>query len=161
MLKWGLPGGGVKSAKVAPTPYVYFPPVILAFRGSEIRKTMFIAYVFLALCRRAPVAVPMVESKWLSRPFWGREGPESGALHRGPPWVCSVHFLLLRLINTAPRDALATNAITKTAELTVIFPVEITYRDLSVEITYRDPSVAMFSSGRVSSSGLKLGVKCS
>ena len=26
MLKWGLPGGGVKSAKVAPTPYVYYPP---------------------------------------------------------------------------------------------------------------------------------------
>ena len=26
LLKWGLPGGGVKSAKVAPTPYVYFPP---------------------------------------------------------------------------------------------------------------------------------------
>ena len=41
-------------------------------------------------CRRAPVAVPMDKSKWLSRPFWGREGPESGALHRGPPWVCSV-----------------------------------------------------------------------
>ena len=54
----------------------------------------------VAPCRRAPVAVPMDKSKWLSRPFWGREGPESGALHRGPPWVCSVHFLLLRLINT-------------------------------------------------------------
>ena len=27
LLKWGLPGGGVKSAKVAPTPYVYLPPV--------------------------------------------------------------------------------------------------------------------------------------
>ena len=27
MLKWGLPGGGVKSAKVAPTPYVYYPPM--------------------------------------------------------------------------------------------------------------------------------------
>ena len=26
LLKWGLPGGGIKSAKVAPTPYVYFPP---------------------------------------------------------------------------------------------------------------------------------------
>ena len=26
LLKWGLPGGGVKSAKVAPTPYVYYPP---------------------------------------------------------------------------------------------------------------------------------------
>ena len=54
----------------------------------------------LTRCRRAPVAVPMNKSKWLSRPFWGREGPESGALHRGPPWVCSVHFLLLRLTNT-------------------------------------------------------------
>ena len=30
LLKWGLPGGGVKSAKVAPTPYVYFPPVARA-----------------------------------------------------------------------------------------------------------------------------------
>ena len=27
LLKWGLPGGGVKSAKVAPTPYVYYPRV--------------------------------------------------------------------------------------------------------------------------------------
>ena len=26
LLKWGLPGGGVKSAKVAPTPHVYSPP---------------------------------------------------------------------------------------------------------------------------------------
>ena len=26
LLKWGLPGGGVKSAKVALTPYVYYPP---------------------------------------------------------------------------------------------------------------------------------------
>ena len=51
-------------------------------------------------CRRPLRAERMVESKWLSRPFWGREGPESGALHRGPPWVCSVHFLLLRLTNT-------------------------------------------------------------
>ena len=51
-------------------------------------------------CRRPLRTERMVESKWLSRPFWGREGPESGALHRGPPWVCSVHFLLLRLTNT-------------------------------------------------------------
>ena len=28
LLKWGLPGGGVKSAKVAPIPYVYFPPEV-------------------------------------------------------------------------------------------------------------------------------------
>ena len=28
LLKWGLPGGGVKSAKVAPTPYVYSTPVV-------------------------------------------------------------------------------------------------------------------------------------
>jgi len=34
-------------------------------------------------CRRAPVAVLMDKSKWLSRPFWGREGPES---ERSPPW---------------------------------------------------------------------------
>ena len=29
MLKWGLPGAGVKSAKkcLAPTPYVYYPRV--------------------------------------------------------------------------------------------------------------------------------------
>ena len=26
MLKWGVPGGGIKSAKVALTPYVYYPP---------------------------------------------------------------------------------------------------------------------------------------
>ena len=111
-------------------------------------------------CRRPLRAERMVESKWLSRPFWGREGPESGALHRGPPWVCSVHFLLLRLINTAPRDALATNAITKTAELTVISQlrslIEIRRLRSLIEI-----SVAMFSNRRVSSSGLKLGVKCS
>ena len=94
----------------------------------------------------------MVESKWLSRPFWGREGPESGALHRGPPWV------LLRSIavtetdqHDAARDALATNAITNTAELTL----KSQLRSL-IEI-----SVAMFSNRRVSSSGLKLGVKCS
>ena len=29
MLKWGLPGRGVKSAKVRPTPYVYYPRVCL------------------------------------------------------------------------------------------------------------------------------------
>ena len=27
LLKWGLPGRGFKSAKVRPTPYVYYPPV--------------------------------------------------------------------------------------------------------------------------------------
>ena len=27
LLKWGVPGGGIKSAKVAPTPYVYYPRV--------------------------------------------------------------------------------------------------------------------------------------
>ena len=32
LLKWGLPGGGIKSAKVAPTPYVYYPRV----RGSFV-----------------------------------------------------------------------------------------------------------------------------
>ena len=26
MLKWGLLGRGVKSAKLPPTPYVYYPP---------------------------------------------------------------------------------------------------------------------------------------
>ena len=26
LLKWGLPGGGVKSAKAAPTSHVYYPP---------------------------------------------------------------------------------------------------------------------------------------
>ena len=28
MLKWGLPGRGVKSAKVPPTPYAYCPPAV-------------------------------------------------------------------------------------------------------------------------------------
>ena len=27
LLKWSIPGGGVKSAKGAPTPYVYYPRV--------------------------------------------------------------------------------------------------------------------------------------
>ena len=35
LLKWGLPGGGVKSAKVAPTPYVYFPPEKLECAEAE------------------------------------------------------------------------------------------------------------------------------
>ena len=78
---------------------------------------------------------------------------EAGEGAPSPPWVCSVHFLLLRLINTAPRDALATNAITKTAELTVISqlrsPIEIRRLRSPIEI-----SVAMFSNRRVSSSGL-------
>ena len=56
-------------------------------------------------CRRAPVAVPMVKSKWLSRPFWGREGPESGALHRGPPWVLLRSLLVTE---TVQHNALAT-----------------------------------------------------
>ena len=30
LLKWGVPGGGIKSAKVAPTPYVYYPPPVTA-----------------------------------------------------------------------------------------------------------------------------------
>ena len=103
----------------------------------------------------------MVESKWLSRPFWGREGPESGALHRGPPWVLLRSLLVTETDHhNASRDALATNAITKTAELTVISQlrslIEIRRLRSLIEI-----SVAMFSNRRVSSSGLKLGVKCS
>ena len=35
MLKWGIPGGGVISAKVAPTPYVYFPPEKLECAEAE------------------------------------------------------------------------------------------------------------------------------
>ena len=35
LLKWGLHGGGVKSAKVAPTPYVYFPPEKLECAEAE------------------------------------------------------------------------------------------------------------------------------
>jgi len=34
LLKWGLPGGGIKSAKVAPTSYVYYPPVDTPSRGT-------------------------------------------------------------------------------------------------------------------------------
>ena len=62
--------------------------------------------------------------------------------------------------HNAARDALATNAITKTAELTVISQlrsfIEILRLRSLIEI-----SVAMFSNRRVSSSGLKLGVKYS
>jgi hypothetical protein len=36
LLKWGLPGGGVKSAKVAPTPYVYYPRV--RYAGTDYGK---------------------------------------------------------------------------------------------------------------------------
>ena len=90
-------------------------------------------------------------------------GPRGAGERRSPPWP-AVGLLrstfLLRLINTAPRDALATNAITKTAELTVISQlrllIEIRRLRSLIEI-----SVAMFSNRRVSSSGLKLGVKCS
>ena len=84
--------------------------------------------------------------------FGAARGRRASALHRGPPWV------LLRSIavtktdqHGAARDALATNAITNTAELTL----KSQLRSL-IEI-----SVAMFSNRRVSSSGLKLGVKCS
>ena len=84
--------------------------------------------------------------------FEAARGRRASALHRGPPWV------LLRSIvvtetdqHNASRDALATNAITNTAELTL----KSQLRSL-IEI-----SVAMFSNRRVSSSGLKLGVKCS
>ena len=42
LLKWGLPGGGVKSAKAAPTSHVYYPP------RTEVgtRKERFIDFVF-------------------------------------------------------------------------------------------------------------------
>ena len=90
-------------------------------------------------------------------------GPRGAGERRSPPWPAVGLLrstLLLRLINTAPRDALATNAITKTAELTVISQlrllIEIRRLRSLIEI-----SVAMFSNRRVSSSGLKLGVKCS
>ena len=94
----------------------------------------------------------MVESKWLSRFFLRPQGPESGALQRGPPWVLVRSIAVTETDqHNAARDALATNAITNTAELTL----KSQLRSL-IEI-----SVAMFSNGRVSSSGLKLGVKCS
>ena len=37
LLKWGLPGGGIKSAKVAPTPYVYYPPVRVFRNATGVR----------------------------------------------------------------------------------------------------------------------------
>ena len=37
LLKWGLPGGGVKSAKVAPTPYVYRTPGCPNANGNAAR----------------------------------------------------------------------------------------------------------------------------
>ena len=94
----------------------------------------------------------MVESKWLSRFFLRPQGPES---ERSPQWP-AVGFGPFNVVTKtdhhgAARDALATNAITNTAELTL----KSQLRSL-IEI-----SVAMFSNGRVSSSGLKLGVKCS
>ena len=103
-------------------------------------------------CRRPLRAERMVESKWLSRFFLRPQGPESGALQRGPPWVLVRSIAVTETDqHNAARDALATNAITNTAELTL----KSQLRSL-IEI-----SVAMFSNGRVSSSGLKLGVKCS
>ena len=39
LLKWGLPGGGVKSAKVAPTPYVYYPPEADPQQGKVSERT--------------------------------------------------------------------------------------------------------------------------
>ena len=40
LLKWGLPGGGVKSAKVAATPYVYLlPPGAVETGHRETERT--------------------------------------------------------------------------------------------------------------------------
>ena len=93
--------------------------------------------------------------------FEAARGRRASALHRGPPWVLVRSFAVTETDqHDAARDALATNAITKTAELTVISqlrsPIEIRRLRSLIEI-----SVAMFSNRRVSSSGLKLGVKCS
>ena len=84
--------------------------------------------------------------------FEAARGRRASALHRGPPWVLLRSFAVTETDqHDAARDALATNAITNTAELTL----KSQLRSL-IEI-----SVAMFSNRRVSSSGLKLGVKCS
>ena len=56
LLKWGLPGGGIKSAKVAPTPYVYYPPARAApvpgpRSASGLRATNLIyVYILLLVC---------------------------------------------------------------------------------------------------------------
>ena len=82
-------------------------------------------------------------------------GPRGAGERRSPPWPAVGLLRSIAVTETdqhdASRDALATNAITNTAELTL----KSQLRSL-IEI-----SVAMFSNRRVSSSGLKLGVKCS
>ena len=91
-------------------------------------------------------------------------GPRGAGERRSPPWPAVGLLRSIAVTETdqhdAARDALATNAITKTAELTVISQlrslIEIRRLRSLIEI-----SVAMFSNRRVSSSGLKLGVKCS
>ena len=93
--------------------------------------------------------------------FEAARGRRASALHRGPPWVLLRSFAVTKTDqHDAARDALATNAITNTAELTLISQlrslIEIRRLRSLIEI-----SVAMFSNRRVSSSGLKLGVKCS
>ena len=50
LLKWGVPGGGIKSAKVAPTPYVYYPRV----RRVETTTRIFLA-VLCGTVRRVVV----------------------------------------------------------------------------------------------------------
>ena len=91
-------------------------------------------------------------------------GPRGAGERRSPPWPAVGLLRSIAVTETdqhdAARDALATNAITKTAELTVISQlrslIEIRRLRSLIEI-----SVAMFSNRRVSSSGLKLGVKYS
>ena len=38
--RWGLPGRGVTSAKVPPTPYAYYPPAVLSLASLTASKSL-------------------------------------------------------------------------------------------------------------------------
>ena len=58
LLKWGLPGGGIKSAKVAPTPYVYYPPVFSALVSGVCGDSCVLTHVTLSLSHRSALGAP-------------------------------------------------------------------------------------------------------
>ena len=56
MLKWGVPGGGIKSAKVAPTPYVYYPPEPGWYvRVPDVRRYGCVRYEYVSYVLRASI----------------------------------------------------------------------------------------------------------
>ena len=68
LLKWGLPGGGVKSAKVAPIPYVYFPPEVHVWSYTGVDLPRYRVGFFIKKKQKGPTNRKLGGAAMASRP---------------------------------------------------------------------------------------------